>query len=369
MYSLPLLKKVDSFFPEVNLENILIIASQHILGTNITLFKHLFNRGLNPNDLFLIGKCYSTNKGVLKKFKKIGVNVSEKSTEFNSHISFDNQFNNYIKDFLIEIKKKVDFKKYNKIILIDDGGYLIYHANTLLKNIPNIIGVEQTSSGYTKLKKEKLNFPVINVARSETKLKIESYFIAETIVEKLLKQLKKIKAKPKKVLIVGMGPLGKNLSKKLKKYFEIYRYDIIHHKSDFGKVSLNSILNKFDLIMGSTGETIINSKSYNSLKKEVILVNASSSDREFSAVNLRKLAPKTRDCHKNIYVKNIHLLNCRFPINFGGKKHSTTPKKIQITRSLILSGIYLARINDYKNGFIDLDKDLQNKIMREFKKL
>jgi len=130
---LSLLKKVDSIFKNVDMKNVLIIASQHILGTNLILFKHLFNKGLKPKDSFLIGKCYSSHKGTIKKFRKIGVNVYPHIMEFDSHISFDEQFDDKIKDFLIKIKNKVDFSKYRKIILIDDGGYLIYWLIKCLK--------------------------------------------------------------------------------------------------------------------------------------------------------------------------------------------------------------------------------------------
>ena len=99
----------------------------------------------------------------------------------------------------------------------------------------------------------------------------------------------------------------------------------------------------------------------------MVLASASSSDREFQAVSLRKLLPKFNNCHTNVVVRNIILLNCGFPINFDGGRISVEMEKIQLTRGLILGAIYLSIVSNYKKGIIELDNKFQDVIIKLFK--
>jgi len=56
----------------------------------------------------------------------------------------------------------------------------------------NICGIEQTTSGYVNLKENSIKFPVINLARSSAKLKLESPYIADAVISKLKENLGKI---------------------------------------------------------------------------------------------------------------------------------------------------------------------------------
>jgi len=366
---LPLLDYTSTLFEKTNFENVLLIAVQHILESNLSMFEYLFDMGLKPQNTFLLGKCYSTNKKVMNKFRKKGVYVHDGSLKFDSHLSFDSQFESEVKDFLEFVQENVNFKNYEKVLLVDDGGFLVYIGNSLIKNFSNVVAIEQTSSGYNKLKNIKLRFPVINVARSNAKLVYESPFIADLIIKKLFIKIKKLQLSPKNVLIMGAGPIGKELFNLLKDKFETHIYDIQQHISDFEKIKIEHIVSSFDLIIGASGNKVMNNKIYSEIKKEAILISASSSDRELSAVNLRKLIPKIKDCHKDIFVNNIWLLNCGFPLNFDGNKNSVSPEKIQLTRALMLSAICLAMKKEYKNNFIELESKYQKLIIEKFNEI
>lgn len=363
-----LLDKIDLYFRDVDLSDCLLIACQHILKTNFGMFQHLFRSGLKPRNTFLIGKCYSTNKKVMDEFRKAGVYVDEGSIEFDSYESFDRQFEGKVKKFIEKVKKQKDISEFRKIIILDDGGYLIHEANRIIKS-SNAVSIEQTSSGYTKLKKEKINFPIINVARSKAKLVYESPFIAEKSLENIKRELEKLRMNPKRVLIVGGGAIGKEIFKLMKRDFFVSVYDSDKKLTGIENKRFEDELKKADMIIGATGKEIIGPNTYSKLKKDVILVSVSSSDREFCAVNLRRTIPRTGNCHKNIYVQNIHLLNCGFPINFDGGENSVSPEKIQLTRALILASVYLAKVKKYKRGVVPFDRGVQEKIINEFKRL
>ena len=121
------------------------------------------------------------------------------------------------------------------------------------------------------------------------------------------------------------------------------------------------------MIIGCTGKEILDVSFYKYLKKNCILISASSSDREFSAVNLRKMAEKAGNCHDNILTNGIILLNCGFPINFDGKRDSAKPEDIQITLALLFASVCLARTRKFTKGLVDFDEKIQKEIVKNSK--
>ena len=69
----------------------------------------------------------------MEDYRKLGINVDQKSLDFDSHKSFDRQFSKDVKNFLKNLCRK-DLSKYEKIIILDDGGQLLIHANKFFKN-------------------------------------------------------------------------------------------------------------------------------------------------------------------------------------------------------------------------------------------
>lgn len=366
---LSLLQFVASEYPDTNLGDTAVIACQHILPTTFELFEELFEKGLKPKNVFLIGKCYSTNRETMKRFKSAGVNIADDSLSFNSSSSFDEQFQSYIENFFRKILSIIDIESYTKVVILDDGGHLIAHANDFLKDFNKCAAVEQTASGYEKIKSIKLNFPVINVALSRAKLEVESPFIAETIFQKIKGYLHQYNIIDPNILIVGSGNIGTAISALLKKKYKVSCCDIIKQKCDFGG-DYKSHLNEFDLIIGATGTCAIQPGDFGLLKQNVLLVSASSSDREFSAVYLRQqLASKIRNCHEDIKVDGIILLNCGFPVNFNNGQENESRKDIQFTRSLLLMALLEATTKTFLTKIVDLNLSLQEKLIQEFMSL
>ena len=92
MKKMLLLDFVNASYKDINFNKILLIASQHILEAQRIMFEYFIEKGLKSENIFLIGKCYSTNNNVLKRFQKMGIYVSPKSEAFNPRLSFDEQF-------------------------------------------------------------------------------------------------------------------------------------------------------------------------------------------------------------------------------------------------------------------------------------
>ncbi|MDO8261428.1 MAG: hypothetical protein Q7T50_08135, partial [Candidatus Magasanikbacteria bacterium] len=355
----------SELFKIVDFEKTVVIACQHILPTNLVMFNYLFAKGLRPESVFLIGKTYSTQVKAEKAFLEKGVYVHKYG--YSSHESFDVQFVKALDDFLVCILKSVGGLSFDNIIVLDDGGELIKQINAkkVFENV-KVVTCEQTTSGYENLVKinKNLRFPVINVARSKAKLDVESPIIAQAVIKILEKQLRSLEKKPKKILVVGAGAIGINIFEQLREKFQVSLFDMLPYKSHFDG-NLDQIISGYDVVIGSTGTTIISEKQFRFLKNGTVLASASSSDREFDSVKLRLLVKETNDPHFDVLTNGIYLLNSGFPINFNGTEVEKT-SDIQLTRALMFSAICLAKIKKYKNGLVELDKGIQRKIIDKY---
>lgn len=360
---LPLLDFLEDGFENTDLSEFVLISCQHILQSNYIVFEYLFKRGLNPNNTFLLGKAYSSSKKVYEHLSAQGVNVHNHSFSFDSHVSYDSQFEKYINEFLSEALQQV--KKLDgdtKIIIVDDGGYIIEQINSAdCLNDKEVVAIEWTTSGYKKLLGLELNIPVLNMARSNSKLEIESPVIAMGVVEKIKKKYGHVFSSTKKAVVIGAGAIGSAVKAEL-------------HR--FGKTSINIDLDTplrnlekdYDLVVGCTGENVLNAKDLDS-GEDVVLVSASSSDREFTAVDIRKIFTQNTDVHKDYVYQNVTLANSGFPINFDGNEQFLPLEKIQITEALAFASVCIVATYKLEKGLNVFPKGLDKEITDSFLKL
>ncbi|WP_420421692.1 hypothetical protein [Simkania sp.] len=361
---LPLLRWSADYFNSVSFDKTLIICVQHLYSTTYTMFNEFFNKGLKPQNLHIIGKCYSTDPKVYQQLKNDGVNISSMSATFDSHGAYDQAFDQNINEFFNNIIEDLDLADFDKIIILDDGGFLIQIANEKLSHsLNNVIGIEQTSAGFNRVSKQNIFFPVINTARSWVKMKYESPIIINLALRKLSEKIAHLEPKPKNILIMGYGTLGKVIFTTLKDQYNVSYFDMDPTKSMFPLKNLNSRLSEFDLIIGSTGETSLTKETFKYLKKPVVLASVSSSDREFDSVYLRKNTARTFNCHSDLNINGIHLLNCGFPVNFDSDYSAIDTDNFQLTRSLIFGAVCQAYLtNSSTTGFLELDNRFQKAI-------
>ena len=139
------------------------------------------------------------------------------SSKFNSHFSFDHQFDAFVTEFINEALLKV--KHFQRIAVLDDGGHLIRSLVKKMKGISEkFVAVEQTASGYEALKALNLNFPVVNVAKSSAKLIYEYPMVADIVMQRIMERLRALQSHPKTILIIGMGVLRSGTSFRIKRF-------------------------------------------------------------------------------------------------------------------------------------------------------
>jgi S-adenosylhomocysteine hydrolase len=186
-YLYPLLKEITLHYlskKDTQPSGVYLCACQHLLEPQEKMFDLISEFGIPKENIFILGKAYSTNIDVLLELQRKNFQVAPFS--FKPEESFDKQHKENCEQTFDEFISHVPTK--GKIIFLDDGGQLLEIANNnyqWLAEKANVIGIEQTSSGFNRLKNTELHFPIINVARSSTKLIKESPVIAKLGLERI----------------------------------------------------------------------------------------------------------------------------------------------------------------------------------------
>jgi len=349
-YNYPLLKKVFNHYKKhkKDVSDIYLVCCQHLLEPQSKMFELFVSFGFNPSKIIVLGKVYSTNNDILNEIRQIGIKVLQ--PKFSS-ISFDDEHRRNCKKVLGLVP--VD----SKVIILDDGAELIQVFIGAKREV--IFAVEQTSSGFRKLEKDFLPFPVVNVARSTTKLVQESPLVARQCFELIGKYILENKINKPSILVVGLGPIGEAILEIFEQnQYIVSGFDIKHRHSDLVSVILN---NKPNVIIGATGSSILQKEDITNLisNKLLYLISVSSSDREFPVVSFRKGG----EIHEDIVYKNITFANNGFPITFKGNRNELTPVEIEKTICLLSGAVIDGIVNDIKKpGLINVSEKLEKMI-------
>jgi hypothetical protein len=366
--ALPLLPWVSKFFGSIDLSDVAIVACQHILGTQLRLFDELVLHGLAPQNLFLIGKVYSTNEEVFREFIRRGVNISPHGQTYDSHVSFDEQFTASIAKFLDDIQLDLYRSRPKRIIVLDVGGQLLSAwVSTMASQPVPVVGIEQTSSGFHFMEDWSRRHATVDVARSAAKT-LEARFIADLACNRIDEYVARAGLTAPAILVIGQGAIGNCLKGKLREKYRVSGFDRLPEKSDL-QGDLRNHFGGIDLVVGATGGTAFRALDCIRAVKAYHFISLSSSDREFSAVDLRRYHPRTSNPHVDISVGSVHIVNGGFPINFDGSNTSLPPERAQLVVSLILAAIYQAAEQKPEPGIIDLESSTQQSIVIEFNRL
>lgn len=253
-----------------------------------------------------------------------------------------------------------------RLLVLDEGGFLLQHVYESGAKTAHVAGVEQTTSGFERVKHFPFDFPVVNVARSSVKLSDESPMIARVVVRMLCERV--TLTSTTRVAVVGQGAVGRAIAALLRERCVVLRCDAEKDVCDFAGAYRDQ-LSTCDIIIGATGTQMCTIDDCQKFRPGTVLVSASSSDREFPAVAFRVANGTRGGCHEDLVMHGIRLLNGGFPINFDGSEHSVfPPRDVQLTRALLLAGMYEALASDRMPGFRALS-DLQFCIAEEFRRM
>lgn len=347
-YTYPILQRVFDHYNNIshNVDDFYIVGCQHLMEPQKKMLERLIEFGFDKNKILMLGKAYSSSHQIVEELKNDGIKAIQ--PDF-SGIGFDEEHINNCKMLLKMVPEGA------KVLLIDDGADLIKVFNDGKINV--VFGVEQTSSGFRRLEKVKLRFPVFNVARSVTKLTQESPLVARHLCERILNYLNTKGLSKPVILIVGLGPIGEAIAEVFKEgRLPVYGFDIKYgHRGLLEKIKEI----KPQAIIGATGNNIITKEELEALalEEKTYLVSASSSDREFPVVSFRS----GEGTHDDVSYKNFVFVNNGFPFSFMGNRYELTPVEMEKTICLLGGSIMHGVANGvFGDGLNDIPKELED---------
>lgn len=387
------LNKLSATIEYNDLSKVVLVAIQHILASNGTLLQTLNSLGLPYEQMFLLGKAYSTNEEVATELRSRGIYIHPRSSSV-SGIRFDVDYKQHLamladELLLTALNKLEELGKGYRLLIVDDGGVLIDAANKH-KQASKGVAVEQTRSGAETVRSiNHLKIPVINVAESKLKLLDESPYIAQSIIDETRVRLSYLPHKPvmegSRVLVVGMGAIGSQVAQLLKNIAEeVVVYDLnpsVTQSDVFTPENLEVALSKSDFIFGCVGKRWVPSNYKSLIKEGAVLVSGSSSNTEFLGIQLKNTASvKPQRSFSDIIQCMVHsdypvelantgeawILNGGFPVNFDGSPEPIKPSVIELTRMLMFAGISQAIHHEANDGLVPLDENLQSAIKRVY---
>lgn len=350
---LPLLDWIASQVPHprASLSGIMLVCVQHLLETTGSLIQTLLSLGLNPRNIHILGKSYSSNSSVEDRLLGLGANVVETGQQ--QHWGeYSTQLKEDVSRLWNRVAEGIEAQRPDALMVLDDGGFCIKGMPPCPMDLP-VVGIEQTMSGLSLLDVPP-PFPVIDVASSAAKQWIEPPMISETVLARL--QSYRLPDSP--IGVVGFGNIGKAMTQTLGRIQSpICVFD--ESPGPKGKSgtavfcdSLGELYSKSATIFGCTGkDTLAGKEWWPKLIGEKLLISCSSQDLEFRSVltslndGKHKIVSQqqlTSDVTVPLAQGKLRILRGGFPVNFDGSKESVPAADIQMTRGLLLGAILQA---------------------------
>jgi len=383
---LPLLEFLEqkyAFELKQPFKNYSCLFIQHLLGSSISLIKSFEMGGINKEDLYIIGKAYSSNQEVLKYLDDNGYNYSNPLDGYSIDCCYDEILRIEIRNVINLIIKKSDLQ----ILIIDDGakGISILHEESFINYLHRFKCVELTTRGVKEINGLSIKCPIIDVATCYAKKNIEAPLIGFSMVSELYKFLVKWKPifpHPRNILVIGYGTIGRVVCSELRKRFSIFVFDNnreqLAQAMEDGITTIVDISNFFaEIVIGCTGTSTIRLDELANYDRS-LFVNMASSDLEFGLWRFKgEKIPVYFDSvmqefplHMLYKIKNnsktYFISNTGFPIDFNGDIDPIHPLKIQITRSLVLAAA-IQVLDETKFELIALNIEIQNQLINLLK--
>jgi hypothetical protein len=382
--TLPLIDMLAARLPlqAHDLGRVALVCHQHLLPSNSTLFRKLVDSGLPPDNIFVLGKPYSTINQSIDEIRKLGVTVQPITYDFAPGY-YDAAVTSDCRQLWTAVLQRHANEAFSRIIVLDDGGYL-------RSNLPRspelpIIAIEQTASGVRKSPESPA--PAIVVAHSAAKRHFESPFIAQALLRKL--QTLPCWSDSSRIGMLGLGFLGRYVAKLLKsEHLSVIGYDpswagdkVANSAARYKSVS-QVVLNS-DLLLGCSGTDVIApDMDLTHSQGRKTLISCSSGDVEFNRL-LRHLSNTSTGDTKNPFSDlrgtlndgrlEIEIINGGFPVNFDRNVEWETTDEIQLTRALLYAALVQALTLEWTPQLsqrkIMLDPHNQKNIVKEWLRL
>jgi hypothetical protein len=351
---IPLLERVIQRIaaPQEALKYKGFVCVQHLLETTGSLFEHLIGCGVDPKDILVLGKPYSTCDGVVAKLRELGVRVLPGTCAGSWGMGHE-QVRREVDDLWSKARALAARRGWRGIIVLDDGGLCAAGVPGELRNTLPIMGVEQTMAG---AREPYPVIPVVEVASSAAKTLLEPPMIREAVLARLASR-GYLNAGGKTYGVVGIGNIGKAIARGLVAAgHTVYVYDAVRDVKQYHDVPgaivcerLEHLFRASNFIFGCTGTDILAGHEWwRGLEGAKTLVSCSSHDSEFCGMllALNELPSPPRNLLADVVLPlekgQVQIIRGGCPANFDGTFESVPLRDIQMTRALLLAGIFQA---------------------------
>jgi len=355
-----------------------VLAVQHMVRTNVTLFRTLFELGLEPVNTFLIGKGYSTSSACQRTLREAGVHVFEDLSPPQPGWYGETRTGE-LNAFWQTANGPRSLQARQKILLMDVGGRLLSLAETdcqSFSRVENVIGIEQTTSGIRRLQSTRRAFPIINVAQAAAKSFQEPPLLAANILDHL--DSRRPGRWPNvRVGVIGLGGVGQAIVTELvARGFDVMGWDRERSLSAVKAIQvprLDTLVENTEIAFGCTGEDVFKDGFPVRYHENLVLVSCSSEDIEFNTL-LRKAncTAHVRWPFQDVAVEgprgHVIILNESYPLNFDASGISLDEKGVQVTTALMLEAVLAAGQmlgGDVPAEFVQLPISLQAVILKQ----
>jgi hypothetical protein len=320
-------------------DSLLFVCHQHLLPSVEPLIEYIASHLASPPNVFLLGKPYSTIAGVQDRLGSFGVQPQEHVASLRPGLYVESIVAD-IRALWARVEQRVKSVSCSKIIVLDEGGYLVSTAPNWLAD--KLVAVEQTAF---RLGVDRSPVPVIGVATSAAKRYIESEIIASTAVSRL--HDKGWLATGMTCGVVGAGFLGSAIIRELTgEGYQVIVYDseseVTADLSPRGKRvgSTKEIIRECDLVFGCSGSDCL--AGIDGYPRDMILVSMSSADVEFANLLVSRSVIR-EELHQDLVLQHndskLVIANGGFPYNFDGVSEHEPFQWMLLTRLLMLAAV------------------------------
>ena len=343
-------------------EDTAIVAVQHLLRQTIDLFRTIAEMGVNPKNIFALGKVYSNSVPVMRTLREMGVTVVDSSIpgpgEFYPHFQQDVE---RLWEFAAET---LGARRVRRVIVLDDAGACITSVPEKILRRYAVCAVEQTSSGMFLFEKSPPPFAVIPWARAAVKLEIGGPIFAQSFVEKLnTKFLHGRSLGGERVGVIGLGSIGRGVANLAAAQGNtVCFYDpnpdlqlrSFLHERITRAGSLEELMIKCDYVFGCSGRRPFEGKWPLQHRPGVKLFSVSGGDQEFGPIiNDLKTKPdfKVKPNSWDIVSEHgpcgpLRIAYVGYPYNFVARAPEAVPGRIvQLETGGLLAALMQARLH------------------------
>lgn len=338
-----------------------IVAVQHMLWQTVDLFRAICNLGVRHENIFALGKVYSTAPEVIDTLRTLGVTIAASSKPPPGY--FDEYFSQDVRRFWEIVQSGLSRRNIKRIIVLDDGGECIKHTPPDLTRQYAIGGVEQTTQGITLFKEQPPPYGLASWARAAVKLYIGSSIFSQQLITNLRREfLNGQLLQAKQVGIMGLGSIGVAMAKfLLRDSNKVFFYDRDANlriprylqRRITRLDSLEQLITSCEYVFGCTGKNPFKDTWPMKYRPGIILISGSSGDQEFGPI-IRDLKqypsfnvhPVSLDITCDGPWGPIFIPYQGYPYNFILRDGEAVPTRIvQLETGGLLAGLIQTRIH------------------------